>query len=108
MADPNLTRLITRTVFAFLFVFILYLIYKSWKKEKIGKTTKVFSWLGGIFLIICGIFVLIIAFFAFQSPDLIFPLTIVLILLTIFSLSFIFLGMMMILIALGKWKKVER
>ncbi len=108
MADPNSTRLITRTIFVFLFAFILYLIYKSWKKEKIGKTTKVFAWLGGIFLIICSIFVLIIVFFAFQSPDLIFPLAIVLILLTIFSLSFIFLGMMMILTALGKLKKLKR
>ncbi|MBI2448665.1 hypothetical protein HYV49_00015 [Candidatus Pacearchaeota archaeon] len=105
MADLNITNLITRSFFTLLFAFIIYLAYKYRKKEKVGKTAKVFAWIAGILLIISSIFVLIIVFFAFQSPDLTYPLVLVLILLAIFSLSFIFLGAMMILVALGKLKK---
>ena len=70
MVDVNLTKLIAKIIFVLLFAFIFYLIYKSYKQQKLGKTTKLFAWLGGIFLIICSIFVLIIVFFAFQSPNL--------------------------------------
>ena len=58
MVDLNLADIIGKIIFILIAILIFYFSYKTVRLEKIGKMSKFFGWLAGIFLICCSIFVL--------------------------------------------------
>lgn len=101
----EISQLIVEAAGYTLFIFVGYLFYKfySKKESKISKTARIFSITMGIILLIIGVLSLIVTIVFFLSGGYLITKMMTGVFL-IGGIVFIFGGILLILVAKGKWK----